>query len=164
MFRRFRREDPTKRPAYRLYAAISARAREPVFYGPFQVPDTLDGRFDLLTLHAFLVLERMKPAGETGTELANAVFTGFDDALREMGVSDFGIARRIKAMANAFYGRLEAYSAVMDSEDALSETILRNVYRGDMGQAVHARALAHYIRWSRSTNPLRIRRDWSCPA
>ena len=143
-----RRTDPSLIAARRLYELLMERARAPVFYSEFLVPDTIDGRFDLLTLHAFLVLETLKsqgPAGaRLGSQLASVIFAGFDDALRELGVGDFGISRRIKAMANAFYGRLEAYGAA-NSEEALAQALMRNLYRGDATRRGEAAALAHYI-------------------
>jgi len=148
MFPRFRRTPKPAAAAQRLYDAIVARAREPIFYTRLGVEDTLDGRFDLLTLHAVLVMDSLKslgPAGrELGTELANLIFSGLDDALRQLGVSDFGMGRRIKAMANAFYGRLEAYSAA-SGEGELADALLRNVYRGDEARRRESTALAHYI-------------------
>jgi cytochrome b pre-mRNA-processing protein 3 len=148
MLRRFRRAGKPAGTARRLYDAIVARAREPIFHTRFAVPDSLDGRFDLLTLHAFVVMETLRslgPAGERlGSELASIIFAGFDDALRHLGVSDFGMGRRIKAMANAFYGRLEAYGSAPE-EPELAAALLRNLYRGDEGRRVETAALAHYI-------------------
>lgn len=141
----FRREDPVRLAAARLQRAIAERARSPVFHTHYAVPDTVDGRFDLFTLHAYLVLERLKAMGseEAGQHLANEIFASFENALREMGVSDAGFSRRIKAMANAFYGRVAAYDAAT-SEDALAEVVLRNLYRGE-DRKVEANTLAHYM-------------------
>jgi cytochrome b pre-mRNA-processing protein 3 len=148
MLRRFRRVNPATGPARALYAAIVARAREPLFYARFGVPDTLDGRFDLLTLHAFLVMEGLKATGKEGesiaTVLATIIFAGFEDALRDLGVGDLGIGRRIKAIADAFYGRLEACGAAGD-ETALDRVVRRNLYRGAAERGREAAALAHYI-------------------
>ncbi len=143
-----RRADNSVIAARGLYELLVARARAPVFPTEFLVPDTIDGRFDLLTLHAFLVLEALKSQGAAGAKLGNhlvsAIFAGFDDALRELGVGDLGISRRIKAMANAFYGRLEAYGAAR-SDEALTQALLRNLYRSDAARRGEAAALAHYI-------------------
>jgi cytochrome b pre-mRNA-processing protein 3 len=140
--------------ARQLYDGLVARAREPVFYASFAVPDTIDGRFDLLALHAFALLDALKGSGpegaRLGTALASLIFAGFDDALRELGVGDFGISRRMKAMASAFYGRLEAYGAAA-LEAALSEAIVRNVYRTDATHGREAAVLAHYIANARAT-------------
>jgi cytochrome b pre-mRNA-processing protein 3 len=150
---RFRRKDVAREAADRLHAAIAARARDPIFHTEFAVPDTIDGRFDLLALHAFLVMEALKGHGEAGsavsTHLATGVFAGFEDALRDLGVGDFGLSRRIKAMAGAFYGRLEAYG-VAEDEPAMAEAILRNVYRGDDAATASAGALARYAARARA--------------
>jgi cytochrome b pre-mRNA-processing protein 3 len=139
--------NPGALDASALYAACVERARAPVFYTRLQVPDTIDGRFDLVALHAFLVLEALKDAGfeeEIGSPFVTLVFAGFEEALRELGVGDFGIARRIKAMADAFYGRLEAYGRAAGNEAALAPALLRNVYRGAADRESAAGELARY--------------------
>jgi cytochrome b pre-mRNA-processing protein 3 len=150
---RFRRKDVARDAADRLHAAIVDRARTPVFYTAFAVPDTLDGRFDMLALHAFIAMEALKKEGPEGeeiaTHLATVLFAGFEDALRDLGVGDFGLSRRIKAMANAFYGRLEAYAAA-DDEKGTADAILRNVYRGDEENSAHATILAMYVAQARA--------------
>ena len=154
MFSRFRRTPKPVAAARRLHDSIVARAREPIFHTLYGVEDTLDGRFDLLTLHAFLVLDGLKslgPAGqERGTELANLIFAGLEDALRQLGVSDFGMGRRIKAMANAFYGRLEAYGAA-SGEGELTAALLRNVYRGEETRGRESAGLAYYMSGARAS-------------
>ena len=77
-------------------------------------------------------------------ELASVIFAGFDEALRDLGVGDFGLSRRMKAMAGAFYGRLEAYSAA-GAAAALAPVLIRNLYRGDAARAREAAGLAYYI-------------------
>ncbi|MGQ0740797.1 MAG: ubiquinol-cytochrome C chaperone family protein [Alphaproteobacteria bacterium] len=142
----FRRENRAGRAAAALHNAIANRARDPLFHTLFKVPDNVDGRFDLFTLHAFLILERLKsmdPAGIVGRRLVDSIFDGFQSALREMGVTDAGMSRRIKAMADAFYGRVSAYDAARD-ETALANALVRNLYRGGP-QELEARALAHHI-------------------
>lgn len=133
-----------------LERQISARARARVFFEKFGVPDTMDGRFDLVALHAWLVLARLKQQGEDGAAqaLTDALFVSFDEALREQGVSDMGMGRRMKAMANAFYGRCAAYSAAKDAAE-LAEALARNVWRG-AGVDAHARALALYVESARA--------------
>jgi len=132
----------TKGRAQALYAALIKRAREPVFFRDFGVPDTIDGRFDMLVAHAWLVLSRLKELGERnlGRSLVNMLFTGFDEGVRELGVGDIGAGHRVKQMADAFYGRLNAYSS-----DALDEAILRNVYRGNAVRKNQAAVLAAYF-------------------
>jgi cytochrome b pre-mRNA-processing protein 3 len=128
--------------AGRIYEALVKRSREPVFFERFGVPDTLDGRFDLLTLHAWLALARLKQDAEMSQALVDTIFVGFDEALREMGAGDMGMGRRMKKFANAFYGRLSAYGAAGD-ERALQEALVRNLYRGTASPC--AAALTAYV-------------------
>lgn len=119
--------------ARRLYAAIVAAARRPGFYRTGGVPDSLDGRFELVTLHAYLALRRLKdePAGaETAQALFDAMFADMDESLREVGAGDLGVGRRVKQMAQAFYGRAAAYDAgLVAAEPAVLEGALaRNLY------------------------------------
>jgi cytochrome b pre-mRNA-processing protein 3 len=129
-----------------LFAALVKRAREPVFYTRFNVADTLDGRFDLLALHAFLLLERLREAGEgdLAQGLIDTIFLSFDEGLRELGTGDMGIGRRMKVMADAFYGRMQAYQASGDSA-ALAAAVHRNLYRGAEGREVQSEAMAQYM-------------------
>src|SRR5712671_95887 len=153
MLGRTRRPEPALPVSRRLYDVLVARARGPIFHTRFAVPDTIDGRFDLLTLHAFLVLDALTSTGplggKLGTDLTSVIFAGFDEALRELGVGDFGLSRRMKAMAGAFYGRLEAYR-IADSAGALIPVLTRNLYRGDAARGGEAAGLAHYILSARS--------------
>jgi cytochrome b pre-mRNA-processing protein 3 len=102
-----------------LEQQLASRARAPCFFQGLGVPDTLDGRFDVLALHAWLALVRLKEVGrdEAAQALTDALFVGFDEALREQGVSDMGMGRRMKAIANAFYGRLAAYDAARSTQE-----------------------------------------------
>jgi cytochrome b pre-mRNA-processing protein 3 len=129
-----------------LASAIVARARAPVFFTKFDVPDTIDGRFDLVTLHAFLVLERLAAQGrrDLSQALMDEVFAGFDSGLRDLGVGDIAIGRRMKTMANAYYGRLNAYRTAT-GDAGLTAALLRNLYRGAVENESSARALAIYV-------------------
>jgi cytochrome b pre-mRNA-processing protein 3 len=130
LFRRNRHRET----ALRLYQSIVDQARMPAFFTDFGVPDTFDGRFELVALHGFLVLNRLKAEGEKAAELAqelfDVMFTDFDRSLREMGVGDLGVGRHIKTMAQGFYGRIGAYEAGLQAEDAapLAEALRRNLY------------------------------------
>src|ERR1700723_148452 len=117
-----------KQECRRLYDAVVSRAREPVFFARFGVADSLDGRFDLLVLHAWLVLAELK-GSPLAQGLTDLVFTGFDEAMREQGAGDMGIGHKLKAMANAFYGRIAAYEAARDGE-ALAAALAKNLWRG----------------------------------
>ncbi|HVZ90403.1 MAG TPA: ubiquinol-cytochrome C chaperone family protein [Rhizomicrobium sp.] len=135
-----------KRIAVRLYAAAVAAARAPVFFTKLRVPDTLDGRFDLLALHGWLLLDALRSAGRGELEQAvtDLIFTGFDEGLRELGAGDMTIARRIKQMADAFYGRLAAYHACANETD-FTAALIRNVYRGSASEADAAKTVARYV-------------------
>jgi cytochrome b pre-mRNA-processing protein 3 len=130
-----RRPSRHERAGVALYAAAVAAAREPWFYRALGVPDTLDGRFDLIALHAFLLVHRLQGADEPGPELAQAVFdamfSDMDNNLREIGVSDLTVGRRVRAMWEAFHGRAHAYAAALASADltALAAALARNVWR-----------------------------------
>jgi len=107
-----------------LYARIVAQARRPEFYGVLGVPDTLDGRFDMVALHLFLVMHRLKGQGAAADARSRRLFevvtNDFERALREMGVGDQGIARRVTAMVGGARGRLTAYDAAI-AQDALEK-------------------------------------------
>ncbi|MEE8438947.1 MAG: ubiquinol-cytochrome C chaperone family protein [Micropepsaceae bacterium] len=148
MFQLFGRIEHQREVGRALYRAISAQARSPEFYTRFAVPDTIDGRFDLLALHGFLAMKVLKGCGKTGerigTHLATSIFESLEEALRELGVGDIGISRRIKAMADAFYGRLAVYSAA-EGESEMRDALIRNLYRGDNNRDFEALLLARYM-------------------
>jgi cytochrome b pre-mRNA-processing protein 3 len=135
-FRRLRRVDRHETAGFALYAAAVAAARDPWFYQTLGVPDTLDGRFDLVALHAFLLIQRLRDAADPGPALAQAVFdamfTDMDHNLREIGVSDLSVGKRMRAMWEAFHGRANAYAAAIRAADraALAAALARNVWRG----------------------------------
>ena len=132
----FLRRGRHERAAHELYCRLVAAARAPYFYTTLAVPDTLDGRFDLVGLYAFLVIRRLQAAPAPGPALAQAVFDAmFNDMdlnLREMGVSDLSVGKRVKQMWEAFHGRAAAYQGALAAADAalLAEVLARNVWRG----------------------------------
>lgn len=99
--------------AQRLYAALSTQARRPDFFLTCGVPDTIDGRFEMVALHAFLLFRRLKGHGDKAGAVAQSVydvmFGDFDASVREMGAQDLGVGRRIKFMTEAMNGRFQAY-------------------------------------------------------
>lgn len=145
-----------ERVGFLLYGAAVAAARQPYFYTVLGVPDTLDGRFDLLSLFAFLLIERLRPEPEPGPALAQAVFDAMfgdmDVNLREMGVGDLSIGKKVKAMWNAFHGRAIAYAAALASGDAaaLEAAIARNVWRGANPPPGSAAVLARLVAAARA--------------
>jgi cytochrome b pre-mRNA-processing protein 3 len=125
-----------ERAGFELYASSVAAARDPYFFTTLAVPDTLDGRFDLVGLFAALLIHRLRGLPAPGPALAQAVFDAMfadmDQNLREIGVGDMVIAKRVKAMWEAFHGRALAYEAALAAGDsaALAESLARNVWRG----------------------------------
>ncbi len=129
-----------------IYGMIVTQAREPIFYQDFGVPDTVNGRFDLLLLHLWMVLRRLRQA-KGGTELAQALFDHFcadmDANLREMGVGDLAVPKRMQAFGEAFYGRGAAYDlALTENREALAQALCKNIL--ESGDLENARRLAVY--------------------
>ena len=134
-----------------LYADIVEQARQPAFFAVCGLPDTIDGRFDLLVLHVFLVLHRLKQDRAETAELSQALFDvlfqDMDESLRRMGAGDMGVGRRIKAMAEGFYGRVLAYEqALAEGDAALESCVRRNLLASVEPEPGQVEALAHYIR------------------
>ena len=133
-----------------LYGAIVARAREPALFRDLQVPDTVDGRFEMVVAHCVLAIRRLREAGEPGRGLAQEVFdtfcTNMDQSLREMGVGDLAVPKRMKKIGEAFYGRLAAYDSALTAGDrgALAQALQRNVYDG-AGDRLAIEGLAAYM-------------------
>jgi cytochrome b pre-mRNA-processing protein 3 len=130
-----------------IYGMIVARAREPGFYEVFGVPDTVDGRFDLLVLHLWMVLRRLGPASNPN-RLAQRLFDHFcsdmDANLREMGVGDLTVPKRMQKFGEAFYGRSTAYDAALATgHEALAQALCKNVLNGT--RLEQARQLAVYV-------------------
>ena len=130
------RRNRLERPAYRLYVAAVAAARDPVFYAELGVPDTVDGRFDMVSLHVYLVVRRLcalqAPAPKLAQAVFDAMFSDMDVNLREMGVGDLSVGKRNRAMWEAFHGRSAAYQVALggSGDEALAQALLRNVWRG----------------------------------
>lgn len=148
----FRRRAGRDEAAHALYLALVAQARQPAFFRDFGVPDTLDGRFDMVALHAFLVLHRIRAAAPAaavlGQRLFDVMFADMDQALRELGAGDLSVGRKVKAMASAFYGRIAAYQAplVAGDLDGLAQALRRNLFRGAVPAGVDLHLLAAYMR------------------
>jgi len=133
----FRRR-PFEREAFALYGTAVAAARDPLWFTSLDVPDTLDGRFDMIALFAFLVVDRARSDPDPrGPVLAQAVFDAMfadmDQNLREMGVGDLSVGKKVKVMWEAFNGRARVYAAAVESPEpqALAEALARNVWRSD---------------------------------
>ncbi|MGE4526921.1 MAG: ubiquinol-cytochrome C chaperone family protein [Rhodospirillaceae bacterium] len=151
---RFLRKTPRAAPAPVTAAliAVTGAARQPALYGACGVPDTLDGRFDMVCLHGFLAMRRLKAIGNDESAafsqaLFDALFADMDAALRQIGVSDLRIGKEVKKLAKAFLGRVTAYDAALSRGDdaELREALVRNVCRGGDG-GVDVDALARYTK------------------
>ena len=154
--------NPRRRNIQALYGMIVAQARSPAFYARYGVPDTVQGRFDLIVLHLVLVLARLGRDQEPGPgrggaghgrgfDLGQALFDAFcrdlDDNLREMGVGDLAVPREMRRLGGAFYGRQAAYRQALAAADdrELEKALARNIFEAGGVQAGAAR-LACYAR------------------
>ena len=175
MLSRFlKRDGQSGRIASALYGAIVAQARAPGFYVRLGVADSVDGRFELLLVHLALVLRRVRDADDAAREIGQEVFDLFcadmDRSLREMGVGDLSIPKRMKRLAEAYYGRAAAYGAALDAGDtkALADAVRRNLLGGAEGAAdVIAAYLVEAAAAIRSLSPAAFaagRLAWPDPA
>ena len=118
----------------RIHGEIVAAARDPDLFRAYGIEDSLDGRFESLTLHAAFVLRRLnalpQPGPDVAQDVTDALFRRFDAALREMGIGDTSVPKHMKAMAEAFFGRAKAYCAEGIDDQALAAALSRNVYGG----------------------------------
>lgn len=158
MLGRFFRRRPGRELVDRLHADIVAAVRRPAFYLVFGVPDSFEGRFELLTLHVAAVCRRLEAIPDPGRlmaqELTESMFAHLDIALREIGVSDVAMSKRMKKLAEAYFGRAAAYAEALRNEAGgdLDDALARNVY--GWAQASQAsgsgetgvRLLAAYVR------------------
>jgi len=143
-----------RRKAESLYRAVMTQTRRPEFYVNGGIADTFEGRFDLLVVHVALVLFRLKGEGEAGKAVGQQMFDLFfadmDAALREMGVGDTSVGKRVREMSEAFYGRLESYDGGLsaDETDRLRMAVERNLYgaQDNTENAPQAAAMAVYMR------------------
>ncbi len=148
---RWFRRDGQGAPARSLYRKLVVQARRPEFYRDCGVPDTLDGRFELIALHAFLVLHRLKAGRPDSEDLAQALFDtmflDMDQSLRELGAGDLGVGPRIKRMAQGLYGRIAAYQAGLEGPAAeLEAALARNLYGTVEPGPGSLREMATYLR------------------
>ena len=160
LFRRSSEEEPARA----LFRQIAAQARQPAFFRGCGVPDSVDGRFDLLVLHVFLVMHRLKRERARTAGLSQALFDvlfeNMDESLRQLGAGDMGVGRRIKAMAEGFYGRILAYERALEDDSGghgghggkegrgglLEDCLCRNLYGGAEPAPGQLAALSAYVR------------------
>ncbi len=138
-----------------LYNATVAQARTVAFYEQWSVPDTVTGRFDMISLHGYLIMRRLmaEPTAKAFSEAyCGMIFTDMDRNFREMGVGDLSVGKKVKKLAEGFYGRAAAYdSAMNDGPEPMSVVLRRNIYGGeDPGDTVLT-AMATYVKDSVDT-------------
>lgn len=131
-----------------LFLSANDRARDPVLYGAGGAPDTYEGRFETLALHVILLLHRLKGDDgrvvETRQSLFDAFIRNLDDGLREMGVGDLSVGKKMRKLGAAVYGRLKSYDqALADGEDAVTPLLLRTVFADADSQG--AAVLSRYV-------------------
>lgn len=155
-FRRIHERRRRESAAHTLYASAVEQSRRPDFYSRLGVPDTLDGRFELVVMHAFLLMHRLKAVGHSQADreaqaLSQAVFdlmfADMDMNLREIGVSDLAVGKKVRQMAKAFYGRVAAYEQGLAAEaGVLEDAVRRNLYGTVQADPAHLSTMAHYLR------------------
>jgi cytochrome b pre-mRNA-processing protein 3 len=149
-------KSPARGAAERLYAAAAAQARAPALYARMGAPDTVEGRFELLTLHVILLIDRLKDgppeAAAVRQKLFDVYVSNLDGALREMGVGDLAVGKRMRKLGEAFYGRARAcegaFSALPDTR-ALDQALARTVF--DAAPGAEPAVLADYVRRCRES-------------
>jgi cytochrome b pre-mRNA-processing protein 3 len=135
----------------RQYAALTAAARQPGFYIDLAVPDTVMGRFEMLSVVMILYFRRTRTSSVSGQEIAqeivDAFFQDLDHSIRELGIGDQGVPKRMKKFAGMFYGRLESYSVALEAQDreALAAALLRNIYPQAEAPAPDMSGLANWM-------------------
>lgn len=147
MFGLFGKRQDRLAPVKALFARVAEASRDPALYVEGGVPDTFEGRFDSLALHAFLIMRRLRrlppPAADLAQDFVDACFAYLELGLRNGGVSDIAVPKRMKKIARSFYGRIQAYEAAMTAPDpaALVEALARNLCAADSAArlAVYAR-------------------------
>lgn len=142
-------------PERACYEAIVAAARHPDFYARWGVGDTLDGRFDMVALHTYLVLDRLKgEEPQFRQALVDEFFSDMDRSLREMGVGDLSVGKKVRKMAEVFYGRVAAYDAALAAAEgeALPAALARNIFPDEPkgAESEGVRQLAAHVRAQRS--------------
>lgn len=150
MFGLFRKKNRNRTIVDRQYQALTSAARVPLFYTDLDVPDTVMGRFEMLSIVMILFFRRTAKADGSGQELAqeivDAFFQDIDHSIRELGIGDQGVPKRMKKLAGMFYGRLERYAAALEAKDpeGLAEALRRNIHPQD-SDAPEMRGLAVWM-------------------
>jgi cytochrome b pre-mRNA-processing protein 3 len=151
IFGLFRKRNHNRIIVDRQYAALTSAARIPTFYSDLGVPDTVMGRFEMLSVVMILFFRRTRTSGTSGQEIAqeivDAFFQDIDYSIRELGIGDQTVPKRMKKLAGMFYGRLETYAAALDAGDeaALATALIRNIYPDTRDSAPSLARLAHWM-------------------
>jgi cytochrome b pre-mRNA-processing protein 3 len=145
------RSDPQRAAAYRLYGAIVGASRQPWFFAEGGVPDTLDGRFEVIALHAVLVFRRLNQDHAATKDFAqqvfDAMFADLDRALREMGTGDLSVGKQVKRMVAGFYGRARAYErGLAAGDDELADALRRNLFGTAEPRPEELASMVGYVR------------------
>lgn len=151
IFSLFRKETEQEKAANLLYEAIVTQARQPVFYIDYEVEDNVTGRFELIVLHAYMLFHRLKDEDQQTKDLGQAVFDRFfkdmDHSLREIGIGDLSVPKKIKKMAQLFYGNVKAYDDSREtSDEAFAEALSRNIYPNVDGTHGKAGTMVSYVK------------------
>lgn len=152
MFKRLFGPKPAYAAGQALYAAAAAQARRPEFYLAAAAPDTIEGRFELYLIHVVLVLHRLRRNGAQARETSQVMFDAFlrslDDSLREMGVGDLSVGKKMRRLGEAFYGRAKGYDAALaklpDTAD-LEALVARTLYADLPDAEAGARTMTAYV-------------------
>jgi len=143
------RKNPSSDAVYAVYTAIVAQSRQPVFYADWGIPDTVTGRFDMISLHLSLLFRRLRVEKQAGHEFSQALFDLFfkdmDNSLREMGAGDMAVPKKVRKMSEIFYGLMTSLNEAMDRDDrpGVEAVLRRNVYTE--AESAHAPQLAAYL-------------------
>lgn len=143
------RKNPSADAVYAVYTAIVAQSRQPVFYADWGVPDTVTGRFDMISLHLSLLFRRLRVEKSAASDFSQAVFDLFfkdmDRSLREMGAGDLAVPKKVRKMTELFYAVMTGVNEAMDRDDRAGvEAVLRRNIYGEADSA-HAPELAAYL-------------------
>ncbi|RCK36294.1 tail fiber assembly protein [Thalassospira profundimaris] len=149
LFGWLKKKDRKQTAAFELYTAMVTQARQPDFYAKLGVPDTLEGRFDLILVHAFVLFRRLK-AENGDKDLAQAIFdvmfADLDQNMREMGIGDVGILKRIRKMSESYHGRIVAYEEGVQSGAAeLAAALNRNLFADTTATDEQLMAMVGYV-------------------
>ena len=152
MWSRIRQRRENRKAVSKAYVRIVEQARRPEFFEDLGVPDTVMGRFDVIALHAFLLLHRLKGEGGEADLFAQMLFdhmfADMDRNLRELGVGDLSVGKKVKSLAKSFYGRTVAYEQGLqaDDDEGLEASLVRNLYGGAHADARQVKAMTAYLR------------------